>query len=127
MLRQTGVPYPPRRIETQAEIIPSHLIRIIPAKGEKYEKDNDENAVEYEIADKANTSIRKLFIDKYDLCLFNHQLHVGVKSQKSLLFPGGQSAIDLWGVSNSKETLCVFELKYINKQKKNKNIKNREE
>lgn len=86
-------------------------------------KSNDENAVEYEIADKANTSIRKLFIDKYDLCLFNHQLHVGVKSQKSLLFPGGQSAIDLWGVSNSKETLCVFELKYINKQKKNKNIK----
>ena len=86
-------------------------------------KSNDENAVEYEIADKANTSIRKLFIDKYDLCLFNHQLHVGVKSQKSLLFPGGQSAIDLWGVSNSKETLCVFELKYINKRKNHKNIK----
>lgn len=87
-------------------------------------KDNDENAVEYEISDKTNTSIRKLFVDKYDFCLFNHQLHVGVKSQKTLLqFPGGQSAIDLWGVSNSKETLSVFELKYINKQKNHKNIK----
>lgn len=86
-------------------------------------KSNDENAVEYEISDKANTSIREQFIDKYDLCLFNHQLHVGVKSKKSLLFPGGQSAIDLWGVSKSKETLCVFELKYINKRKNHKNIK----
>jgi hypothetical protein len=29
--RQIGVPYLPRQIETQAEIIPSYLIRVMPA------------------------------------------------------------------------------------------------
>lgn len=87
-------------------------------------KSNDENAVEYEIVDKKKDDIRKSFMQKYGLWLFNHQLPVGVKSNNSLLFTGGQSAIDLWSVSNDGKELSVYELKYINNQKKgSKNIK----
>lgn len=86
-------------------------------------KSNNENAVEYEICDKINPIIRQMFINKYDLSLFNHQLHVGVKSNDSLLFTGQQSAIDLWGLSNDKHTFSLFELKYIDEQKPTKNIK----
>lgn len=91
---------------------------------EPKKKSNDENAVEYEITDKERPDIREKFLEKFRLWLFNHQLHVGVKSKGSLLFTGGQSAIDLWAVSNSKNKLSLFELKYINYQKTgNKNIK----
>lgn len=101
-----------------------HSLTINVSTTEPEKKSNDENAVEYEISDKKRPDIRKDFLKKYDLCLFNHQLHVGVKSKGRLLFTGGQSAIDLWSVSNSKDKLSIFELKYINYQKNgNKNIK----
>lgn len=94
------------------------------SNAEPLKKSNDENAVEYEICDKERTDIRQMFLDKYDLELFNHQLHVGVKSDDSLLFTGKQSAIDLWAVSKDRSTLSVFELKYINYKKNGiKNIK----
>lgn len=101
-----------------------HSLTINVSTTEPEKKSNDENAVEYEIADKEKLDIRQKFLDRYRLWLFNHQLHVGVKSNGTLLFTGGQSAIDLWAVSESKEKLSIFELKYINYQKNgNKNIK----
>lgn len=88
---------------------------------ESDKKSNNENAVEYEIVDNDNPTNRNVFMKQFDLKLLSHALPVGIKSNGKQLFTGRQSAIDIWGITNS-DLLDIFELKYI-EDGKSKNIK----
>lgn len=101
----------------------SARLTISTSSKEPDKKLNNENSVEYEFVDRDNTKVRNKIMTKYDLDILNHQLPVGVKDGKDQFFPGGQAAIDIWGVNTTSHTLYMYELKYIDSLKKNKNIK----
>ena len=59
-----------------------------------------------------------MLVEALNLDLMWHHLPVGVKKANSKgLFPGRQSAIDIWGISHDN-ILKVIELKYIDKNNK---------
>ena len=79
-------------------------------------KNDNENKVEYNIIN--NKENKQKLIDTFGLKLIGHHLPVGVKkADDSNLFPGRQSAIDIWGISHDN-ILKVIELKYIDKNNK---------
>lgn len=106
----------------QKKFISSKLV-INTSSKEPDKKSSFENSVEYEFTDQKETAVRNQFIGKYNLAIFNHQLPVGVKDKKEQFFPGGQSAIDLWGVDKTSSSAYIYELKYIDSSKRTKNIK----
>lgn len=63
----------------------------------------------------SDSNIFEHFKNKFDLKLADNQLPVGVfdevKSNKTKIFTGGKSAIDIWGITNDGKTCCLFELK----------------
>lgn len=71
------------------------------------QRDNLENHTEYDFVKK--TSIAEVFKSYYGIDNFDHQLHMGIKKDGSQYFPGGQSAIDLWGRRDN--SITVIELK----------------
>jgi hypothetical protein len=82
--------------------------------------DLKETRVEYDLVNiPYNQDIMKNFIGINKL---NQHLPVGIKKNGISFFTGGASAIDLWGITNNNE-LLIFELKYIKKESKSKNIK----
>lgn len=62
----------------------------------------------------SNDKTLELFKRKFNLRLVDNQLPVGVfdsvKSKKTLIFTGGKSAVDIWGI-NTDGDCCLFELK----------------
>ena len=69
----------------------------------------NEKSIEYNVQN--HNFLKKHFNLKH----INHQLPVGVKKLNKSFFTGRASAIDLWGIDDSKN-LFLFELKYNNKK-----------
>ncbi len=71
------------------------------------QKSNLENHTEYDFVKKP--ALAERFKSYYGIDNFDHQLHMGIKKEHLQYFPGGQSAIDLWG--RSENSITVIELK----------------